>query len=426
MPKRPAAAMEAAPAGPLLLRRRPAVAAGLAAAVGAAALGGAAVRRRLRGKRPAEDDMDLPHAAPLEEEPLQRLGQAARGPRGRYPGENCKGQANGRPCNFAADGSGAPAYGTHSGRCCFCEPAAMAKAMSNANGRKIVVRSLKAWRQRAARIFEEAFLESTLASLAPEAQQRLRNEAEEPDYAEALARRASVLAGRTPQESQDYKEGLAQDRAYVQKKFFPNRKRAVRHAGYEWTNPMPEEFREKVQDLLPNDTGLPAASLSAASKSLEQWCKKMSWGLCKHCASVQPNHLKESVLQKPGVESLVRCKNCAKPEAKRAWIPQPEEVPGPLQGLTRQEIEALRPLDVDCGPAWKAEFGYYFHSAMIRFAWAETDVEDKIKALERRSRKRTQKARGEKIVRSSSATPGFHMFCKKVLSTFLCRNPEGL
>ena len=375
--------MEAAPAGPLLLRRRPAAA--LAAAVGAAALGGAAVRRRLRGKQPAEDYLDRPFANPAAAPPAPQ-------PRGRRPGENCKGQAAGKPCQYAADGSGGPAYGSHGGYCCFCSPAAMEKAVATPRGRKILVRSLQMWRRNAPAMFEAAWSESTLAGIGAEAQTQLRAAAEEPGYEETLACRASILAERTPQEEQGYKEALAQDRAYVQKKFFPNRKRTVRHAGYEWTNPMSEELLEKVQDLLPNDTGLPAACVSPTSKSIEQWCKKRSWSLCKHCASVQPNHLKESALQRLGSEPLVRCKNCAKPEAKQAWAPQPEDVPEPLQGLTRQEVEALRPLDVDCGPTWKAEFGYYFHSAMIRFSWAETDVEDKIKALGRRSRKRTMKA----------------------------------
>ena len=383
--------MEAAPAGPLLLRRRPAAA--LAAAVGAAALGGAAVRRRLRGKQPAEDYLERPCAEPAAEV----------SPRGHYPGENCKGQANGRPCVFASDGSGEAARGKHAGRCSFCDPRAMAKAVSTAQGRNILVRSLKAWHQNAPRIFEAAFRESTLAGIHPDVQATLRAQAEEPSYTETLARRAAVLAGPTPGEQRSYKEAVAQDRAYVQKKFFPRRKRAVRHAGHEWTNPMSEELQEKVRDLLPNDTGLPAASISHASKAMEQWCKKMSWGLCKQCASVQPIHLKEGVLHASAFEPLVRCKNCSKPEAKRTWIPQPEDVPEQLRGLTRQELEALRPLDVDCGPAWKADFGYYFHSAMIRFSWAETDVEDKIKALERRSRKRTNKARHSRRTPVSSS-----------------------
>ena len=383
MAKRPAAAMEAA------------------VAVGAAVLQGAAVRRRLRGKRPAENYMDLPHAAPLEEGPPA----AAASPRGRYPGENCKGQGDGRPCKYALDGSGAPARGNHSGRCSFCDPTAMAKAMGTARGRKIVLRSLKAWRLQAPGIYDAAFCVSTLAGMDPDVLERLRAEAEEPSYEDSLARRASVMARPTPQEKRSYAEAVAQDRAYVQKKFFPNRKRAVRHVGYEWANPMSEELREKVQDLLPNDTGLPAASLSPASKSIEHWCKKMSWGLCKHCASVQPNHLKENALQKPGSQPLARCKNCAKPEAKQAWIPQPDEVPESLQGLTRHELEALRPLEIDCGPTWKAEFGYYFHSAMIRFSWAEADVEEKIKALERRSRKRAKKAGAMKDNHCLNAAP---------------------
>ena len=382
MPKRPAAAMEAAPAVPLPLRRRPAAA--MAAVVGAAVVQGAAVRRRLRGKQAAEGYADRPHAEPA--------APVARGPRGRKPSDDCKGHTNGRHCKFAADGSGTPARGKHDGRCIFCNVGAMTKAMGTAKGRENLLRSLKSWRQQAAPIFEEAFTESTLASLAPEALQRLRREAEEPSYAEALARRTSIMAGPTAEEEQGHKEAVQQDRAYVQKKFFPQRKRAVRHAGYQWSNPMSEELQETVQDVLPNDTGLPPASTSPASKSIEHWCKKMSWGVCKHCASVQPRHLKENVLHRPGSEPLVRCKNCAKPEAKQAWIPQPEDVPEPMRGLTRQELEALRPLDIDCGPTWKAEFGYYFHSAMIRFSWAGTDVEDKIQALERRSRKRAKKA----------------------------------
>ena len=401
MPKRPAAAMEAAPAGPVPLRSRPAAA--MAAVVGAAVAQGAAVRRRLRGKQPAADYLDRPHAEPAA--PVDD------GPRGRKPSKNCKGQSNGTSCKFAADGSGAPARGHHDGRCAFCDPAAMTKAMGKAHGRKMVLRSLKVWRQRAPHIFEEAFTESTLAGLAPEVVQRLRNEAEEPSYEETLARRASVLAEPTPREDQQYKEAVAQDRAYAQKKFFPKRKRAVRHAGYEWSNPMPEEVREKVQDLLPNDTGLPAASVSPASTSLEHWCKKLSWGVCKFCASVQPNHLKETALQSTSTESLVRCKNCAKAEPKQAWIPQPNDVPEPLRGLTRQELEALRPLDIDCGPAWKAEFGYYFHSAMVRFSWAETDVEDKINALERRSRKRTKKAGRRKENQGCNANIDRHKLC---------------
>ena len=208
------------------------------------------------------------------------------------------------------------------------------------------------------------------------------------------------MAGPTAEEEQGHKEAVERDRAYVQKKFFPQRKRAVRHAGYQWSNPMSEDLRETVQDMLPNDTGLPSASISAASNSIEGWCKKTSWGLCKHCASVQPQHLKENVLHRPGSDSLMRCKNCAKPEAKQAWIPQPEDVPEPLRGLNRLELQALRPLDIDCGPTWKAEYGYYFHSAMIRFSWAGTDVEDKIQALERRSRKRAKKAGGIIIVSS--------------------------
>ena len=404
--------MEAASAGPLPLRRRPAAA--VAAALGAAALGGAAVRRRLRGKQPAEDYLERPCAEPAAAVPR---------PRGRKPSENCKGRVGDGPCIFAADGSGGPGYANRGGLCCFCDPAAMLQAMGRANGRKMLLRSLKVWRQRAARIFEAAFAESALADLDADAQARLRAEAEEPSYRDTLARRASVMAAPTPAEEQSYKDAVAQDRAYVQKKFFPQRKRAVRHAAYEWRNPMPADLQEKVEDVLPNDTGLPTACVSPASKGMEQWCKKMSWGLCRHCASAQPLHLKENAWQRASSEPLLRCKNCAKPEAKQAWIPQPEDVPQPLQGLRREELEALRPLEIDCGPAWKAEFGYDFHSAMIRFSWAATDVEDKIQALERRSRKRAKKAR---VIRVFSARTKIQPPVAKDLLRVPALTPRGL
>ena len=74
------------------------------------------------------------------------------------------------------------------------------------------------------------------------------------------------------------------------------------------------------------------------------------------------------------------------------------DVPVPLRGLSRDVLLALRPLNIDCGPAWKAEHGYYFHSSMIRFSWSQLDVLDKIRQLSRRSRKIAKKARCAKLL----------------------------
>ena len=185
---------------------------------------------------------------------------------------------------------------------------------------------------------------------------------------------------------------MGQDRAYVQKKFSPSARRTVRHCGYQWQGPMSQELQDRVKDLAPNDAGLPAASASPAAAALETWCKQGSWALCRRCGSAQPQHLKEAAAVAPSAGKVITCKNCQKPEERRAWVPQPDEVPPVLRGLSAEQIRALRPLDIDSGPEWKAEFGYYFHSAMIRFSWSAEDVEDKIDALDRPNRKAAKKA----------------------------------
>ena len=58
----------------------------------------------------------------------------------------------------------------------------------------------------------------------------------------------------------------------------------------------------------------------------------------------------------------------------------------PLQGLSREVVLALRPLDLDCGPEWKADYG------MLRLAWSAQDVEEKIAGLDRRDRRSAAEA----------------------------------
>ena len=320
-------------------------------------------------------------------------GAAEAGPPDHTRWNRCKGHPSGRPCQFAADGSGGAGHQWRgSGRCSFCDQAKMESAVGTAHGRRNVVRMLKHWYQHARPVFEAAFAHSTIAELDTEKQDLLRSQAAQPMAAQVLARRQSVMAAPTAEEQQSYNSAVQADRDYVRRKFFPQRKRMVRHAAREWSHPMSEEWQEQIRDTAANDTGLPAATCSPAAAALEKWCKHASWDLCRTCASVQPRHLKEEALRKQEGNIIV-CKNCAKAEAKRTWLPQPEEVPEPLRGLSREVVEALRPLDIDSGPVWKGEFGYYFHSSMIRFAWAKQDVEDKIAALDRRSRKKAQKAR---------------------------------
>lgn len=347
-------------------------------------------RRRIWMKRPP-----LPHEEDLPVMPeAPPPAAAAPAPRGRQRQTFCPGKLPGQPCCFAADGSGQAARGKREGHCSFCHKGNLDAALDGANGRKIVVRLLKQWRQTAPEIFRAAFERGALTELDADARASLRAACGDPTWEELLAKRRSVAADPTPEQLREFEAGVEQDRAYVQKKFFPTRARTVRHANYQWRAPMSEALRGQVHDLASNDAGLPTAAVSPTAKALEAWCKRGSWDLCRQCASVQPRHLKEAATRTVALGSSVLCKNCTKKPEKQTWVPSPEDVPAALRGLSRAQVEALRPLDVDSGPEWRAEFGYFFHSSMIRFSWAADDVEDKIKTLPtRRERKGAKKAR---------------------------------
>ena len=241
-------------------------------------------------------------------------------------------------------------------------------------------------------VLDEAIYDTALARIGEVSPDTLEIDQLVREHELALTWRASISKPPTQAEQREYQNGVEEDRAYVQKKFFPTRTRQVKHAGWRWQNPMSAELRTEVKDLAPNDTGLPAASITPAAVALEAWCKKASWGICSSCGAVQPQHLKESATRSlPGM-LLRHCKNCQKDAAKRAWVPSPEDVPEPLRGLSRRALEALRPLDVDCGPEWKADYGYYFHSTMLRLAWSARDVEEKIRDLDPGQRAKAKEA----------------------------------
>ena len=271
----------------------------------------------------------------------------------------------------------------------------MEQTIRTPQGRGNVVRLLKKWRTTAPAVYEAALRRSVLAFLPPETRTALiepSRQPSKPDKDTVLSWRTSVLAPPTPTEVEDFKARVDSDRAYVHRKFFPGHARRVKHAQWTWRNPQSEALQNRVQDLAPNDTGLPSACTSSSAVALEAWCKRASWGLCAICGSVQPQHLKEAACSRVPAAVIQRCKNCKKNKSKQIWVPWPEEVPEPLQGLSREIILALRPLEVDCGPEWKADYGYFFHSTMLRLAWSAQDVEAKIAGLDGAARRTAAKA----------------------------------
>ena len=86
------------------------------------------------------------------------------------------------------------------------------------------------------------------------------------------------------------------------------------------------------------------------------------------------------------------CHICSAKKKRGCAVPQPADVPEPLRDLNHKVIDALRPLDIDVGEPKRAPSGYCRHATMIRFAWAEDSVEDKIAALGKEDRKLAQRA----------------------------------
>ena len=295
----------------------------------------------------------------------------------------CDGETH--DCRFAADGSGHRARTDRCRkRCMFCDPAFIQEIMTgSAVARGNLTRILRSWQKNAPHILQLAFDESTLALLTDEQREALQRKLGTKSgnvWRDALQKRASITQNNR-RATAAFAGKMEADRQYIVKKMFPHRQRRVRHSNTPWRHPMTEITKATVHDVAENDTGLPAAQLTEKAKHVELWCKEGSWAVCEQCGSVQARHLKENDTHRAGGPTIKACKNCAKPLEKRTWVPAPHEVPGPLRGLTEDVIRALRPLDIDCGPEWRAEFGYRFHSSMIRFSWAEDDVEDKIEML---------------------------------------------
>ena len=78
-------------------------------------------------------------------------------------------------------------------------------------------------------------------------------------------------------------------------------------------------------------------------------------------------------------------------------------------GLRPGVLAALRPLDVDAGVYQRAPHGYRVHTAMIRFSWASTSVDDKIQALPKKTdRRRATKAPQHSLTCTDSAYKTFY------------------
>ena len=316
----------------------------------------------------------------------------------------------------------------------FQSEAAMQKATSAPQGLGRVVASLRKRQkavdpeavQKALQAVPEEFQERVLEKLSQEPckirQARAREAVESPEekWNRLLQHRQRL---RQPvdaeEEEENYQKWLVEDRGRLQKKFFPERPKEVKHTGRRWTNPISEDLAASVRDLADNDTGLPRAGISSMATMLEDWCKTGSWNICSRCYSLDPRHLKEVDTRRVAAPSITPCRWCSKDGA--ASVPTVQDVPKKLRGLTEKIVAALRPFEIDLGPYKRPLHGYREHTAMVRLLWAEQSVPEKIAALHRKPKKKAEKAYKHLMQSKVSEYKTFVSSHNK----FLKRHPEG-
>ena len=315
----------------------------------------------------------------------------------------------------------------------FHSAAALETALGTAQGRGRLLGMLRKKRTDDGALVDEAlkaipeehaeWFRAQLAAEPRRARAQAARARQQDQWEQALHARKSIRATPAEDRQEEYAGRVAEDRARVQRKFFPQRPREVRHTGQRWSNPMSEQLRATIADVAENDTGLPAAQGSEAAGMLEQWCKLGSWAVCATCHSLEPRHLKEVDCRRVAAPVVQACRWCRGGGAgSAALVPQPADVPRPLRGLSSAALAALRPLDLDCGNYQRPPHGYRVHTALARLSWCEEGVAEKVAQLPRQERKKAEKAL-RYLMRGDSRSEYRHFVHKH--NTFLRQNPDA-
>eukprot|EP00913_Durusdinium_trenchii_P012784 g12002.t1 len=364
---------------------------------------------RLRGKQP--DPAALVPAMVLHRPAAAGIPMKRPAGRQPWPNERCPGDGV-AACVFSTTEAGSSA-GVHPRRgetaCCFCSCQAFDKATQTP--RPKIVQMLRKLLDLDPAIAEKALGRiSTWKGDAVASSYRQKIGLQRPgvEWSDLLAHRALLTQDLTEEEQRKYEEAVRRDRRLVRRKvFFPDL--LTRQASVAQEQKEVDEIVNQcgpIADLASNDCGLPAPT-DPTARMVEQWCKQGSWAMCDQCHSLQPRALQPMDLKraaKPTISAKV-CTACRHGE----YVPQLEDVPVPLRGLSAEVVSALRPLDIDTGVYQRAQYGYRIHSSMVTFAWAAQSVKDKIQALGTKAERRSAKAAFQHLLACrDSAYATFH------------------
>ena len=119
---------------------------------------------------------------------------------------------------------------------------------------------------------------------------------------------------------------------------------------------------------------------AATSEQLRSWIQYGSWAKCLQCNALHRSKLSMDRFHvtRPWSNTLNACYFCS----TGIYVPHAYDFPSPLLHLTREVVNALRPLTLFQGkPTW-GKHGFRRHSEMTKLKWSPLSVEEKIRALE--------------------------------------------
>ena len=343
----------------------------------------------------------------------------------------CKG-FDGSPCRFSAKEAGRPSRGAlGSQQCSLCSEALLKQCHATPAGRGNLARVLKALRAHKSDLdtFEVACSRAALW-LGAEAADELRAKAAAPKRPRPRRTRAAAReeqlsaakasfglatskrqsAGPAPSQAawHAYRAKAVAEQRRGKKKFYPDAQRRARTAQAEIAD-------AKVD----NSPDLPAASWSVESIALQKWSLRGAWGMCPDCNILQARPLTFASFGREEHTAAIRpseCKTC-KRNLRKHYVPQVDDVPQPLQGLSEAAVAALRLLDYDLGPESRADNGYRKHVRMIRFSWAIKTPKQKIAELFERAERRKARAALQHLLNDEANAYGkFHADHKEFLN----------
>lgn len=234
----------------------------------------------------------------------------------------------------------------------------MKQGQTSPQGRGILARALKALRGRSSNsdIFEAA-CDRVVLWLGLEAADALRTKAAAPkrskpqqnraavqeerlsaaraSFGHAMAKRKSV--GPAPSHSawKAYRAKAVAEQRTGKKKFYPKAARRQRLARAEID----------VGVEVGNSPDLPIAGWSQDSIALQKWCLRGAWGMCPDCNILQSRPLTSASFAVEEHAATIRpsdCKTC-KRSLRKHYVPQPCDVPEPLQGLSAGRCVSAAP-----------------------------------------------------------------------------------